>query len=140
MGKKEANEVRMLGVLPSRGADPIPVGKIPDGGTQVVESGTAQNETVVIHTVDTDKTLYLSVAGLCASNTSEAAGTTHLFVTDGDDTEMYALSYARMPANWCFSDQRCFSPPLEIPTGWKIKVDSSAVDVLGYGFIHGYEA
>ena len=59
MGLKEIDKVRMLGVLPSQGADPIPVGKIPDGGTQKAIDGSVNNETLTLITVTIGKTFYL---------------------------------------------------------------------------------
>lgn len=136
----EPNRVRQWGALPSTDAGPIPVGKIPDLGTQIVLADTAENGTTVIHTVTAGKTLYLSAIFLNNFAGAAAGGLTYLFVTDSGDSEVYTLIMLRLPALGFASETNQFLPPLEIPAGYKLKVASSAASIVAYSFVHGYEA
>ncbi len=139
MGKKESNEVRMLGILPSQGADPIPVGKIPDGGTQVVAWSHTENATLVVYTVSTGKTLYLSNATFISRNSAELYKYTRFFVTNAADEDQYYFYRIIQLADSIISCPYSFLPPLEIPAGYKIKLFSGDSDLQCMAFIHGYE-
>ncbi len=137
---KEDDHLKMLGVLPSQGADPIPVSILPDGGTQVAKHRGASNTTVVIHTVTTGKTLYLSSFIYSARNDNVANEYAYLFVTDGDDTPQYYLNdIALLPTNQLVFSVS-FNPPLEIIAGWMIKIRTYDAGCAMMAFIHGYEA
>lgn len=138
MGKKESSEVRMLGVIPSKGADPIPVGKIPDGGTQVVKSDEIADTSAILHTVTTGKTLYLSHFTLCATRHVAASG--FLAVRDGNDSQVYVISYVQSyTSTQGMAVSGSFLPPLEIPAGYDVYLVSSDAGLFVNGFIHGYE-
>lgn len=137
---KEANEVRQVGVIPSEGADPIPVGKIPDAGTQVVKGTYANNSVVTLHTVTTGKILYLSAAALSIKNVSGGEGEGAMYVTDGEDAIRYYLFLYQSPDQHGTGGSIPLISPLEISAGWKIKVASDTASVYVTGFIHGYEA
>jgi len=139
MGKKISNEVRMFGVLPSQGADPIPVGKIPDLGTQIAKDGVAQAATTVIHTVTTGKTLYLDGITFSCYNETESPESGSLMVTNASDSTQYYLFTGQIPAHDTKLGSGCFPTALEIPAGWKIKLHSAGTDVFSRAFIHGYE-
>lgn len=139
MGKKEANEIRMSGVLPSQGADPIPVGKIPDDGTQQIQYDNAINETTTIHTVTTGKTFYLSAALFSGQNLSGGNETVTFFVTNAADSIQYYFWITRVLNEEGFAVSASFLPPLEVPAGWKFKLTSAAANMKIYGTIHGYE-
>ena len=140
MGKKISNEARMSGGLPSQGADPIPVGKSPDGGTQVLKHGSAENTTTIIHTVTTGKTLYLSVVTIGIYFTAEVSGYAQVYLRDEDDLNPAIPFILTRGANNGFCAGQGFCPPIEVPAAWDICVVSSAADLWAYGFIHGYEA
>ncbi len=137
---KEKNLVRMLGVLPSQGADPIPVGKIPDGGTQVAKYALSNGAETLIHTVTDGKTLYLSALAFSIRNVSGSDAQGHMWVTDADDGTQYYFFNIQALDNTGPLGSISFPTPLEIPAGYKIKVKSSQVDAKATGFIHGYEA
>lgn len=139
MGEKEVDKVRMLGVIPSINAGPIPVGKIPDDATQIAKHKTASNETDVIHTVTTGKTFYLSACSLGIKNASGAFNHGNIQVTDGSDTMQYVILYVGCPDDNGKMQAMNFLPPLEIQAGWKVKDYSPAVAFTVSGFIHGYE-
>jgi len=136
---KENSQANMIGVLPSQGADPIPVGKIPDLGTQIVKSGYAVNATVVIHTVTADKTLYLVSAWIEGYNGSDGTIAGQLSVRDTEDAHKYYLGYLYLPTLTHNTLSVAFPTPLEIPAGYDIYVGSGAAAVEIMGFIFGYE-
>ena len=140
MGKKESNEVRMIGIVPFQGADPIPVGKIPDGGTQVVKDDSAANTTATVHTVNNAKTLYLTSIIEQVRNDNAAIKTALFYVTDGDDTIQYYFDGLGVGPSTQHRFTATFNPPIEIATGWKIKIETDAADCHIGVFIHGYEA
>lgn len=139
MGLKEKDTVRIFGVLPSQGADPIPVGKIPDGGIQVAKSNLIVNNTVIIHPVTADKILYLSALSFSSYNASGGVVQGTFFVTNADDALQYTFFTVLIPDDRGPSDAMGFMPPLEIPAGYKIKITSDTANFWIYGFIHGYE-
>lgn len=63
-----------------------------------------------------------------------------LYVTNASDTIQYYFSYAQLNDGSNTSNSLPFLPPLEIPTGYKIKVESSGDNLYISAFIHGYEA
>lgn len=139
MGKKCSNEARMSGVLPSQGADPIPVGKIPDGATQVAKQIDAENTPVIVHTVDTDKTLYLNAIALSGHNSNAAARGFYLFVRNDSDYLQYYFWVIQLAQYGSLGVSLSFPTPLEIPEKWDICVETDGADATGYGFVHGYE-
>lgn len=129
----------MKGVLPSQGADPIPVGKIPDDGTQVAASANADNTTTVIHTVTAGKTLYLNGVTIMANNSAGVVSSAYIVVRNAADAEQYHIFYIRLNDGLEDSDSENFIPPIEIAAGWDIALRSASADMYTRGFIHGYE-
>lgn len=134
------DKLRMVGVLPSVNAGPIPVGKIPDGVTEVKVSGTANNETTTIHTVTAGKTLYLSFWTLDYSNESGATSYCSLQVDNGSDVLQYRIANPRCPDGGYNDFSGNMIPPMEIPAGYKVKLVSTDENMYARAFIHGYEA
>lgn len=161
MGKKILNEAQMVGVVPFQGADPIPteesspltsiqvelkpgadpilVGKIPDGATQIIVSDEAHNDIRVLRVVTAEKTLYLSSINTVFSALVAGDFRGFLFVTDNGDNTQYNLVYFRIHNQGTLVIAESFTPPLEIPAGWKVKVRSEAANCYTSGCIHGYE-
>ena len=140
MGHKESNLANTVGVLPAVGASPIPVGKIPDGGTQVLKNGIAENTTDIIYTITTGKTLYLSAVTIGIRFTAEVSGSAQLFLRDEDDLNAVIIFNLTRGANNGFCCGQSFFPPAEIPALWDICIYSNPAGIHAYGFIHGYEA
>lgn len=136
---KETDQVRMVGILPAQGADPIPVGKIPDGATQVSKSGQASNESTLIHTVTAGKTLYLVHANVIFSNDSGSNGSAYLHVTNASDVRQYAIVNDYVINGQMLAVPCNFPTPLEIPPGYKLAVWSAEVALYVYVYIYGYE-
>lgn len=112
---------------------------IPDGGIQVAKSATAENATVIIHTVTAGKTLYLSFFSVRISSHVNQSVT--LKVRNDLDVDQYESakvnSYTGMPG---FTVTGNLNPPLEIPAGWDVVIVSPGAGAYGHAFIHGYEA
>jgi len=139
MGLKKTNQLEMFGVLPSQGADPIPVGKIPDGGTQVVVSASPGVGTVLFYTVTAGKTLYLSLWVFSAYSENAARQNISFFVTNAADGFQWSLFNPSILPDTVMTKTAGFMPPLEIPAGYKIKTTIDAADAPCRIFIHGYE-
>jgi len=139
MGLKEQNKVRMVGVIPSGDADPIPVGKIPDGGTQVLKYNTAENATTIIHTVTAGKTLYLSATTIGMRFLAEVSGPFELYLRDENDLNAVIIFTSSRVTNDGFCCGQSFCPPVEVPALWDICIYASGAGLRAYGFIHGYE-
>lgn len=135
----EHNIPRMVGVRPAHNADPIPVGKIPHLGSQLVRGTHADNNTVIIHTVTIAKTLYLSLAVHTIQNYSGASGNSDFYVTNAEDAVQYYFSRLASLDDYGHGVSLPFLPPLEIPAGYKIIVNSSGATVVANVFLHGYE-
>lgn len=129
----------MHGVLPSEGADPIPVGKIPDGAVQVAKGDEAAGSTTAVHTVTQGKTFYLSVASLSAENRHSAVDWAYFQVVDENKDVQYRFAKWLMVAGSSMTAVLTFSPPLEIPSEWDVHVQSLESLLHAYLFVHGYE-
>lgn len=130
----------MVGVLPSANADPIPVGKIPDGGVQVLKSENIRDGEVIIHTVSTGKILYWSTVALSASYLSDVTGNIQLYIRDENDVNTMTLHLVSCKAYEGVNVFGSFLPPIEISALWDIVLVSSVADLSARCFIHGYEA
>lgn len=139
MGKKISNQARMIGVLPSQGADPIPVGKIPDDATQIAKSHVVQNGEVIIHTVTAGKIFYLTHYSF-TPNSSVAGKYAQLRVRNDSDVVQYTITMVLFDAAGQATVPGTFIPPLEIAAGWDIFLYSNDGGTDARGFIHGYEA
>ncbi len=138
MGKKIIDEARMIGVLPSQGADPIPVGKIPDGATQILKRGNADDSVTTIYTVTAGKTLYLCFA--CMGYLTVAAGVGQLYLLDGESVVLMDIFLETVLAAGAGRPNiASFFPPIELPGNYMIRMNSSAAGLGVYGSIYGYE-
>lgn len=128
----------MFGVLPSVGADPIPVTTQMTTGDQVAVSGEGLNGTDLIYTVTAGKTLYL--VSILAQALNMGAGYGKVFVTDDLDVEQYVIfgaGYGSTNLNIPFNF--CPPAPMEIPAGYKIKTLSPGASNYWEVFVFGYE-
>jgi hypothetical protein len=100
-----------------------------NAGTQVNKSAAANNNTVDIHVVTAGKKFYLTRAGL---NSYGPIG--NFIVADAAGVEQYKiLGVAPSTAE----NVPCL-PPIEIPAGWKIQVQSLAAAIV-VGYVGGWE-
>jgi len=135
---KESDRIKMFGVLPSQGADPIPVGKIPDGATQILEDTVATNETAIIHTVNSGKTLYLVTWVLSAYLL--ANGYIALRIRNTEDTITFDLALTFITGGTTVpAIIGSAIPPIEVPEGYDIVIFSSVAGLSAQGGIFGYE-
>lgn len=112
----------------------------PAGSIQVVESDErAGVGTTLVYTVTALKTLYLCSLGASDKNESGGSTRSHFFVANAADTEQYAFYRWRTLNNGGNGLPLTFVPPLEIPAGYKIKIECFAADASANLFIFGYE-
>jgi len=135
---KEDNLVRAWGILPTQNADPIPVGKIPDGGTQYILQAGACNGISVLHTVTAGKTFYLT--GWSLGIYTIASGYVYLIVRDHLDAIKFPLGYIYVVAgNVVPGLTGNLIPPMEVSENWDFAVSSSVADLTAISGVFGYE-
>jgi len=123
---REPNQVKWVGVRPAH------------NGEQVAKSGTAVNNTVIIHTVTAGKNLYLVTAQIFTVNSVAAYG--NLWVRDGADATWLYLGGLVSAAGQAIPGQTWYSyPPVEVPAGYDICVVSTALAFNVVGSIFGWE-
>lgn len=108
-------------------------------GTQIAKSNTANNATVIIHTVTAGKTFLLEFFDLDViggSLTGTGIGT--LTITDAADVSQYDLSTIHLLTSNSSSHNNS-ELRLSIPAGYKIKIISNQANLNAYGFIKGRE-
>jgi len=133
----EPDRTRMVGVLPARHAGPIPVGKIPEDGTQVLQNAGATNNTVAVYTVPAGDIFYLVSWNL--SVTVVATGYVYLAVRNAGAAIQYVCELIKCEAATTIPGRSgMVLPPIELPAGWDIAVLSSAVGLTADASIFGY--
>lgn len=139
MSLKETNRVKTIGVLPTQNAEPIPVGKIPDNGTQITEDAYRCTGTLNAYIVTAGKTLYCSLMVLTTRNNSGALSYYQLEVRNASDVQQYVLARESVPNATGVNIVIPFLPPLEVPAGYKIVIKTGDADHCIQLFVHGYE-
>jgi len=114
------------------------------GHTQVATSSLVTGAIHVLHTVTAGKTFYLVGAFLNGANSGAAAALGTLYVTNAADALQYIILYHELVSivgQFIGKDSSTYNPaiPLEIPAGYKIKLESTGAAFNAYGFIQGYE-
>lgn len=126
MKYREGNEIKFVGVRPGH------------RGTQIAKSNTKSNGGQIIHTVTAGQVLCLTYCNLTAFATG--AGSGYFRVRDDEDALQYTIIWVAFPvANKIFSLPVVLNPPLEIPAGYDIYVESQNAGITVYGFMHGWE-
>jgi len=129
----------MVGVLPSQGALPIPVGKIPDGATQILTFKDTDNTTEDVYRVTVGPVFYLCAITTGVWNASGAARVVFVRICDDGDVVKYLITYTQVAANGFYTLPTTFWPPLEMPVGWYIEQSSPALNCVLVTSIFGYE-
>lgn len=106
-------------------------------GTQIAKSNSANNSTVVLHTVTAGKTMLLEQAHCNAYNASGTGGTVSLGVRDGADVVLYTPLCLMLRTVTDLSET--MSTNIIIPAGYDIVVQSNALNLTGNAFIKGRE-
>ena len=125
MNFREPNQVKWVGVRPAH------------NGTQVIKHTNAQNGTVIIYTVPSGNTYFLT--GFTIGVRQEAAGDIALGVRDGSDVWQYYLfhnSYGSAQPPYAFGMGLTY--PIEIPEDYDIYLWSSAASVYIFATIMGW--
>ena len=99
----------------------------------------AENQTLVVYTVTTGKTLYLVTLTLMVANYSGFTNTGYAQIRDAIDSvkgiALRAKSAHGLNHNaWCN-----FNPPLALPAGWDISAYSPVAGFQTGVFFAGYE-
>jgi len=126
MNFREPNQVKWVGVRPAH------------NGIQIQKQGEAENGIVIIHTVTSGRTFYLTSVSWSA-NSSQTAVNFCLGVRNTSDVFVYDICAVFFRAVGQVGWGLTFNPPLEIPSGYDIYVHSSAVGASAKAFIHGWE-
>ena len=119
------------------GTKVIPVFQnIPENAQKVCSYNYAENAWAVVYTVPSGKLLYLCLAILMVNAAANGEGM--LCVFDNTGIFQYCLAVTRKAAGDGDTYPISFPIPLEIPSGWEIRVYSSASSFYSYSFILGY--
>ncbi len=136
----ETDQVKRIGVVPFIDMDSLRTYQRKDEtSSQVVFSGGAADSLVTIYTVTAGKTLHLTY--LWVGVFSDVAGWTYAQpqYTNASDTlqhyfgTLYVFEYTHRDNTWVFNQ------PIEIPTGYKIKLFTNNALTTGNIFGLGYE-
>ena len=123
---REPNMVKWVGVRPGH------------NGTQIAKYAAVVNATAIVHTVTAGKTLFLCTATLGMSVASAGSGI--LFIRDGADVLTMLLAALQWSAGGgLHSGPFTAYPPIEIPSGYDIVVESTAAVLTVVGSIFGWE-
>ncbi len=123
---REPNQVAWYGFRPAH------------RGTQFSKSSEADNNTVIVHTVTSGKTLFLKLIVLTVR---DATGVSFVRVRDGSDVTQYTFGFFHIPSLTGFSPPLVipFDTPLEIPSGFDIIVVSNTLNHKASCYFHGWE-
>ena len=122
---REPNQVKWMGTRPGH------------NGEQVIENNTANNATAIVYTVPAGKTLFLTTAVLAGFGT---AASINNFGSIYDSTPAQWREIGRLPvfANGGTAYAASFNPPLEVPTGYTVRITSGVASCWAYLTIHGW--
>lgn len=111
---------------------------MPPRATQIIKDARADNATVVIHTVGAGNTLYL--CGWVATFWSSAY-TCQQFLEVYDTTPALwkTLVHGGCAASFVAMLSKTYLPPLEIPSGYSVRVRSGGVGSIIRAVIDGWE-
>jgi len=126
MNFREPNQVKWVGVRPAH------------NGTQIAKQATAIDQTTVLHTVTSGKTLF--IATLIIEFDSTVSGVVgNVRVRDTSDVTMFDIVTCVMREATQELLSIPFNPPLEIAEGYDIVLVSNNSSMRTIGFIHGWE-
>ncbi len=138
----ETNQVNFRGIRPTNPVENIQVHPgvfetsiAGDTRTQIAKSNEVNNTTTILHTVTAGKTFHL-----CSCSLHVDAGANqfaHLIVRNDSDANQYFLVDLESAAQAPMHGSNTFFPPIAIPAGWDIVVDTDAVQAAG--FVFGWE-
>ena len=110
-----------------------------DNGTEVRQYNSAENTTNIVYTV-TGGTLYMDCATLCTQiQTTTVDLNCQLGIRDASDVIQYRIFFHRSSGEKQTVTSNATLPTLlTVPVNYDVFVDSSAADIRGYAFIHGW--
>jgi hypothetical protein len=125
MGFREKNLVKWVGVRPAH------------RGTQLEMYGEAENATVGIYTVPVGSVFYLHYASLVFTTAAVGKGT--LYIDNGALIQVMLGTILIMTVAGGIPSISCgLTYPIELVSGWRIRVNSDAVGLVVRGSIVGW--
>ena len=126
MAFREPNQVKWVGIRPGH------------NGSQVFKYASATNGVTIVHTVTAGKTLYLVTASIMSLSNQASNG--FIGVRNGADVDQGYLCHVIGAALGGYPSPLWYSmPPLELPAGWDVYVQSGAAGFTAIGTIFGWE-
>jgi len=122
---REPNRVKWVGTRPGH------------DGTQVLEYGDAAGAIVIVYTVPAGKTLYLCDATMMYATLAAGDGWAEIS-TAVPVTVTYLFRDILIAGIAVFTKQATYWPPIEIPSGYLIRVRSSAAGLTARLMVHGW--
>lgn len=138
----ESNQVKWVGVRPINPLENIQVHLGPfetsvcgTTRTQILKHGSATADTVILHTVTTGKTLYIT--SCCISLYSAARGVSSILIRDTDDTTVAEILCCETNAAGENTNSQSFIMPIKVLAGYDVVATTDAGTV--HGTIQGWE-
>jgi len=126
MGFREPNQVKWIGVRPAH------------RGTQIIAYGSANNAIVILYTVTTGKTLFLS-SWSCQISATAVPVACGFYLRDAGDVEATLFLYLNMVSIGQLTEtwQDCY--PIEIPADYDLVLKTGDPGAIIRGSFHGWE-
>jgi len=122
---REPNQVKWAGSRPGH------------NGTQVIKSENGTGVPILMYTVPAGLTFYLTSWVFSVSD-SVGGALGYFHVQDLVPATQYYIGYITTQGVGFLGQEGSFWPPLEIPTGWRLRVGSNAGTCTASALIHGW--
>ena len=126
MSFREPNQVKWVGVRPAH------------NGEQITKFGNVTDDILVLYTVPSGKTFYLS-SWQFEANTSASGVYGVIYITDASGATYYAIQRIGFNSVSQFADSGTFYPPMELPGGYSIKISSNSTSLIVRAGFFGWE-
>ena len=126
MSFREPNQVKWVGVRPAH------------NGEQVVASGLASNSTAILYTVPSNKTFYFVSYGATAYIAATGISA-WMQIYDGAGALWNTIIDFISDSVGALRADNTFYPPMELPSGYSIRLVSNDSNVQIRAFIFGWE-
>jgi hypothetical protein len=140
MAEIEHNQINRVGILPSYDMDSIrQYPRRPYNSTQIVSGLSGSSVAVIVRTVAAGKTLYLCSAVISVYNGDAAFKYGNMFIRDDADTFWCYLITLYTPPSAAQNQGLYYVPPVEVPSGYDVCIQTNDNDCVICGSIKGYE-
>lgn len=110
----------------------------PAVAASILADDDATDETTVLYTVTSGKTLSLTSCYLWATNEADTAQNAYIALRDDEDTEQIRWAM-KLLADSLAAIGISFPTPVPLSEGWDVVIYSSDADLTAHGSITGYE-